>query len=78
MGGTEWTQYGGSAQITALIGLLDDPEICGHAVYALRLLGAVEADDNVRPFLNSPKTLIKQEALKYFEKVQTQSDKRLA
>ena len=71
-------QYGGSAQITALMGLLDDPEICGHAVYALRLLGAVEAAENVRPFLNSPKAWIKQEALMYFEKIQAQSEKPLA
>ena len=49
-------QYGGEAQIPALIKLLGDPEICGHAVYALRLLGASEAADSVRPFLDSPKT----------------------
>jgi len=71
-------QYGGSAQITALVGLLDDPEVCGQAIYALRLLGAVEAAEKVRPFLNSPKAWIKQEALKYFQKIQTQSEKPLA
>jgi hypothetical protein len=63
-------QYGGPLQINALIDLLDDPEVCGQAIYALRLLGAVEAAEKVRLFLHSPKKWIKQESLKYFQKIQ--------
>ena len=64
-------RYGGAAQIPALIGLLDDAEVSGHAVYALRLLGASEAAERVRPFLDSPKTWVRQEAEKYFQKIET-------
>jgi hypothetical protein len=63
-------QYGGEAQIPALIKLLADPEMCGHAVYALRLLGASEAADSVRPFLDSPKAWVRKEALKFFQKIE--------
>ena len=62
--------YGGPAQIPALIGLLKDPEVHGHALYALRLLGAGEAAAKVRPFLKSPKTWVRNEAKKYFEKIE--------
>lgn len=71
-------QYGGSLQITALTGLLDDSEVCGHAIYALRLLDAIEAAERVRPFLNSHKTWVKQEARKYFQKIQRRREKPLA
>lgn len=63
-------QYGGTAQISTLIRLLEDPEISGHAVHALRLLGASEAADSVRPFLESPKSWVKKEALKFFQKIE--------
>jgi len=63
--------YGGPAQIPTLIGLLDDKDVSGHAVYALRLLGASEAADRVRPFLDSPKTWVRQQARKYFQKIET-------
>jgi hypothetical protein len=62
--------YGGPAQIPALIGLLKDPEVYGHALYALRLLGAAEAAAKVRPFLKSPKTWVRNEATKYFKKIE--------
>ena len=62
--------YGGEAQIPALINLLADPEVCGHAVYALRLLGAPEAADGIRPFLNSRIAWIREEALKFFQKIE--------
>jgi len=62
-------QYGGPEQIPTLIDLLQDLEVCGHAVYALRLLGASEAADEVQPFLTSPKTWIRQEARKFFKKI---------
>jgi hypothetical protein len=61
--------YGGAAQIPSLVQLLDDPEVSGHAVYALRLLGASEAAERVRPFLDSPKSWVRKEARKYFQKI---------
>ena len=63
--------YGGPAQIPTLIALLDDPQVAGHAVYALRLVGASEAAERVRPFLDSPKTWVRQEARKYFRKIES-------
>lgn len=63
-------KYGGPAQIPLLIKLLDDPQVCGHALYALRLLRALQAADRVRPFLDSPKTWVRQEARKYFQKIE--------
>jgi hypothetical protein len=62
-------RYGGETQIPALIKLLADPEICGHAVYALRLLGATEAADSIRPFLDSPKTWVRKEAQKFLQRI---------
>ena len=61
--------YGGKGQIPTLVQLLDDPEVSGHAVYALRLLGASEAAERVRPFLDSPKAWVRKETRKYFQKV---------
>ena len=63
-------KYGGSEQIPALIKLLEDQEICGHAVYSLRLIGALDAADSMRPFLNSPKAWVRKEALKFFKKIE--------
>ena len=68
-------RYGGASQIPVLVRLLGDPQVCGHAVYGLRLLGASEAADKVRPFLNSPKAWIRQEAGKYFEKIEATTKK---
>jgi hypothetical protein len=63
--------YGGAAQIPTLVQLLDDPEVSGHAVYALRLLSASAAADKVRPFLDSPKAWVRKEARKYFQKIES-------
>jgi hypothetical protein len=63
--------YGGAAQIPTLVQLLDDPEVSGHAVYALRLLSASEAAGKGRPFLNSPKAWVRKEARKYFQKIES-------
>ena len=63
-------QYGGASQIPALIRLLDDPQVSGHAIYSLRLLGAAEAADKVRPFLDESKAWVKQEARKFFQKIE--------
>jgi hypothetical protein len=59
-------QYGGRLQIPTLIKLLEDSEVCGPAVYALRLLGAYEAADRIRPFLNSSETWVRKESIKFF------------
>jgi hypothetical protein len=69
-------QCGGPEQIPALIKLLGDSDVCGHAVYALRLLGASEAADSVRPFLGSQKTWVKKEALKFFQKIERVEQRR--
>lgn len=62
-------QYGGPAQVPTLITLLEDPEVSGHAVYALRILGSSEAAEKLRPFLDSPKAWVRQQARKYFQKI---------
>ncbi len=67
-------RYGGRAQVPTLINLLEDPQVAGHAVYGLRLLAAPEAAERVRPFLDSQKTWIRQEARRYFEKVRNGDD----
>ena len=62
-------QYGGPERIPVLIELLDDQEIQGHAVYSLRLLGAVEAEKKMYPFLHHEKSWIRKEAKKYYTKI---------
>ncbi len=41
-------QYGGRGYIETLIRLIDDPVVCGHSIYALRLLKAIEAEEKNR------------------------------
>ena len=62
-------QYGGNGQIPTLLQLLEDPEVSGHAVYSLRLLGASEAAERVRPLPDSRKAWVRKEARKYFQKI---------
>ncbi len=62
-------QYGGPRRVPVLLRLLDDPEVCGHALYALRLLGKEGAEGRARALLNSPTAWIRREAKKYLEKV---------
>jgi hypothetical protein len=61
-------RYGGPATVPTLLHLLSDQQVCGHAVYALRLLGACDTAEHVRPFLDHDKTWIRQEARKFFAK----------
>jgi HEAT repeat protein len=68
-------QYGDQNMVGTLVQLLKDEEVQGHAVYALRLLGAPEVQDSVRPFLKSPKTWVRNEAKKYFQKFENQRSK---
>ena len=62
-------QYGGPRRVPVLLRLLDDPEVCGHALYALRLLGRSGAESRARTLLSSPSVWIRGEAKKYLEKV---------
>jgi HEAT repeat protein len=63
-------KYGGLDRIPTLRKLLLDDEVSGHAVYSLRLLGAVEAKEDIQRFLESPNTWIRNEAKKYFKKIE--------
>lgn len=65
-------QYGDQNVIGTLKTSLEDREVQGHAVYALRLIGASEVQDDIRPFLQSSKTWVRKEAKKYFEKLEKQ------
>jgi len=65
-------QYGDQNVIGSLKTLLEDREVQGHAVYALRFIGASEVQDDIRPFLQSSKTWVRNEAKKYFEKLEKQ------
>src|SRR5262245_35665661 len=62
-------QYGGLERVPVLLRLLDDPDVCGQALYALRLLGAPEAIEQARDLLHAPKGWIRQEAKKYLKKI---------
>jgi hypothetical protein len=66
-------QYGNRNVVATLQQLLEDPEVQGHAVYALRLLGAYEVQESLRPFLQFPKKWVRNEAKKYFKKLEKQN-----
>jgi hypothetical protein len=63
-------QYGDRDSVGVLKQLLEDQEVQGHAIYALRLLGVPEVQENIRPFLQSRKTWVRNEAKKYFQKLE--------
>lgn len=63
-------QYGGEARVPVLIELLDDPQVYGHALYAMRLLGDPRAVSAARRLLGSPKAWVRSEARKYLDKVE--------
>ncbi|MBC7252108.1 MAG: HEAT repeat domain-containing protein [Anaerolineae bacterium] len=60
--------------VDVLIELLDDEEIAGHAVYALRLLAPPEARSALERFVDHPKTWVRNEAKRALAKI----DKKLA
>jgi hypothetical protein len=60
--------------VSILIELLDDEEIAGHAVSALRRLAPPEARTAIEPFISHPKTWIRNEAKRALAKI----DKKLA
>lgn len=58
------------ARATALlVRLLDDEDVVGHALIALRKLNAIEARPYVLPFLKHPKVWIRREAAKALRKM---------
>lgn len=61
--------YGGHERVPVLIQLLEDPVIHGHALYALRRLGANGAEEQARTLLHSPRAWIRREARDYLEKM---------
>jgi hypothetical protein len=50
------------------MGLLDDPMVVGHALYALRRLGVPDAREKARDLLSHRRTWIRNEAKKYLKK----------
>jgi len=55
--------------VDALIESLDDEEVAGHAVMALRKMNAKKAESAMRPFTEHPKTWIRNEAKRALEKM---------
>jgi HEAT repeat protein len=55
--------------VDVLIGLLDDGEVSGHALIALRRLGAARARPYVERFLEHPTPWIRNEAIKLIAKL---------
>jgi hypothetical protein len=55
--------------VDLLIKLLDDEEVAGHALIAIRKLKAREAASRVEPFLNHPKAWVRSEAKKALARI---------
>jgi len=55
--------------VDVLIELLDDEEIAGHALSALRKLAPPEAREAIEPFVNHPKTWARNEAKRALKKI---------
>lgn len=66
-------QYGDQRVVGTFVQLLNDLQVQGHAIYALRLHGTPEVQESIRPFLQSSKTWIRNEAKKYFQKITKQA-----
>lgn len=62
-------QYGGHDRVPCLVQLLEDAQVQGHALYALRLLGAAQARVKAEELVDSPRAWIRTEARKYLRKV---------
>lgn len=56
--------------VTILIELLDDEQVCGHALMALRKLAPVAAKNAVERFVNHPKTWVRNEARRALGKIE--------
>lgn len=55
--------------VDVLIDLLQDEEVAGHALIALRKLRPLKARPYIEPFLNHPTTWVRKEAQKAIEKI---------
>lgn len=55
--------------VNVLLGLLDDEDVVGHALIALRKLNAVEARPRILPLLKHPKAWVRREAKKALNKI---------
>lgn len=62
-------QYGGRSRSALLLRLLDDHQIVGHALYALRLLGVPDAETQARTLLTHRRSWVRSEAKKYLKKI---------
>jgi len=62
-------QYGGPSQIPAVLALLDDPEVEGHALFALRTLKAPGGLDAAKRLLALGNAWKRGEAKKYLRRV---------
>lgn len=62
-------QYGGPQRVPVLMTLLADPEVQGHALYALRLLGSPDGVEVAEKLLGSGRAWVRAEAKKYLRKV---------
>lgn len=64
--------------LKVLVGLLDDPQVRGHAIIGLRNLGATAARPYLEPFLTDPETWIRNEAKKAITKLDRAALKKLS
>lgn len=55
--------------VDVLIGLLDDPDVTGHAVSALRRIAPARARESIEPFTTHPMTWIRNEAKRAIAKI---------
>lgn len=55
--------------VDVLIGLIEDDDVAGHSIIALKKLNATEARLYILPFLKHPKTWIRREAKKALNKL---------
>lgn len=62
-------QYGGPSQAPTLVGLLDDPEVDGHALFALRTLKAPGGREAALRLLAQGNTWKRNEAKKYLRRL---------
>ena len=62
-------QYGGRGRVGTLLQLVRDPEVEGHALYALRLLKAPEAREDAVRLLNHRRAWVRKEARSYLAKL---------
>lgn len=70
-------QYGGPQFVPVLLPLLDDADVAGHALYALRLLGAPDAIARAKEMVVSARPWIQREAKKYLAKVEGRDSGRV-